>query len=156
MNKPHKKEEFSSLSDPCTSFRVFEGSEHEECFIVSNEQFTKETIVIFQVKCSPMNPINFFIGSCDCTTAFGLEKFDIPFHLFLFHQEEKVLRQNKKFQTIETRKDGVRFTNSSLREMSSEYLALKATYTSVQSQLASEVIKIAGNYLRSFEKLGSI
>ena len=64
-------------------------------------------------------------------------------------QEEKCLRNNKKFQTIETRKDGVRFTNSSLREMTSEYQALKSTYTSVQSQLAAEVIKIAGAFISS-------
>ena len=59
-------------------------------------------------------------------------------------QEEKALRNNKKFQTIETRKDGVRFTNPTLREMNNEYQALKSTYNTVQTQLANEVIKIAG------------
>ncbi|XP_065057032.1 DNA mismatch repair protein Msh2-like isoform X2 [Rhopilema esculentum] len=71
-------------------------------------------------------------------------------------KEEKVLRNNKKFETIETRKDGVRFTNSSLRQMNSEYQTLKSTYTSIQSQLAAEVIKIAAGYAEPLQSLSDV
>ncbi|XP_065649917.1 DNA mismatch repair protein Msh2 isoform X2 [Hydra vulgaris] len=61
-------------------------------------------------------------------------------------KEEKVLRSCKKFTTIETRKDGVRFTNSTLSELSNAYRTQKASYNELQTQLANEVIKIASGY----------
>eukprot|EP00794_Sanderia_malayensis_P000362 gene362-995_t len=79
------------------------------------------------------------------TTSFGIFLQD--------YFEEKALRHNKKFQTIETRKDGVRFTNSNLRSMNEEYQTLKTTYNSVQSQLANEVIKIAAGYAEPLQSL---
>jgi len=71
-------------------------------------------------------------------------------------KEEKVLRNNNKFRTIETRKDGVRFTNNSLQNLSDEYHTLKATYNEVQSQLAQEVIKIATGYTEPMQSLSDV
>lgn len=59
-------------------------------------------------------------------------------------QEEKALRNNKRFTTIDTRKDGIRFNNSALRQLNEQFQAFKETYNEVQSNLANEVIKVAG------------
>lgn len=61
-------------------------------------------------------------------------------------KEEKALRNNKRYTTVETRKDGVRFVNSSLKSLGIEYKSHKATYSELQTQLANEVIKIAAGY----------
>ena len=55
------------------------------------------------------------------------------------------MRGNKRFTTLDTRKDGVRFTNASLRQLNNQFQTLKETYDDVQSKLANEVIKIASN-----------
>ena len=59
-------------------------------------------------------------------------------------QEEKCLRNNKRFTTVDARKDGVRFTNASLRQLNEEFQGYKETYNNVQSKLAQEVVRVAG------------
>ena len=59
-------------------------------------------------------------------------------------QEEKKLRGKKDYTTLDTKKDGVRFTSSALRELNDQFQALKQAYESVQQKLAEEVIKVAG------------
>ena len=63
-----------------------------------------------------------------------------------FIKEEKALRGNKHYTTIDTRKDGIRFNNSALRQLNEQFQALKETYNEVQSKLANEVIKVAGKF----------
>jgi len=62
-----------------------------------------------------------------------------------------VLRNNKKFVTLETRKDGVRFTNSTLRDLNDQYLAQKSLYNELQSNLAKEVLNIACEFILKME-----
>ena len=62
---------------------------------------------------------------------------------FYLWQEDKKLRGNKRYTTLDTRKDGVRFSNSSLRQLNDQFQSLRETYDDVQSKLANEVIKIA-------------
>ena len=57
------------------------------------------------------------------------------------------MRNNKKFITLETRKDGVRFTNSTLRDLNEQYLAHKNLYNELQSNLAKEVLNIACEFI---------
>ena len=61
-----------------------------------------------------------------------------------FLQEEKALRNNKRYSTLDTRKDGIRFTNSSLKQLNDEFQTYRETYNDVQSNLAQEVLKVAG------------
>ena len=70
--------------------------------------------------------------------------------MFCFLKEEKKLRGNKKYTTLDTRKDGVRFTSSALRQLNDQFRALKETYDDVQSKLANEVIKIASKIYTIF------
>ena len=58
---------------------------------------------------------------------------------------QKKLRGNKQFTMLDTRKDGVRFTNASLRQLNNQFQTLKEIYDDVQSKLVNEVIKIASN-----------
>lgn len=71
-------------------------------------------------------------------------------------KEEKVLRGNKRYTTIDTRKDGIRFNNSVLRQLNEEFQAYKDTYNEVQSKLADEVIKVAGGYSEPMQMLSDI
>lgn len=59
-------------------------------------------------------------------------------------QVEKCLRGQKRFTVLETRNDGVRFTTSSVRSLSEEYVGLREQYSETQSSLAEEVIEIVG------------
>ncbi|CAB4031835.1 DNA mismatch repair Msh2 [Paramuricea clavata] len=68
------------------------------------------------------------------------------YYLRITRKEEKKLRGSKKFTTLDTRKDGVRFTNSVLRQLNDQFQALKQSYDDTQSNLADEVIKIASGY----------
>ncbi|XP_048577460.1 DNA mismatch repair protein Msh2 isoform X2 [Nematostella vectensis] len=71
-------------------------------------------------------------------------------------KEEKVLRNNKRYSTIETRKDGVRFTNSALSQLNDEFRGYKDTYNDVQGKLAAEVLKIAGGYSEPMQGLSDV
>ena len=54
------------------------------------------------------------------------------------------MRNSKRYTTIDTRKDGIRFNNSTLRQLNEQFQSFRETYNDVQSKLANEVIKVAG------------
>ena len=66
----------------------------------------------------------------------------IKSNLFIV-QEEKALRSNKHYHTIDTNKNGVRFRNSRLRDLNEEYVEAKQQYTQQQQGVVSEIINIA-------------
>lgn len=59
-------------------------------------------------------------------------------------QVEKCLRGQKRFTILETRNDGVRFTYSTLRSLSEDFVGLRAQYETAQARLAEEVLNVAG------------
>ena len=65
----------------------------------------------------------------------------------MLFQDEKSLRGNKSFTSIDTNARGVRFTCSSLRQLNDEFLRLRESYNELQSHLAAEVIKVAGTVM---------
>ncbi|XP_073259189.1 DNA mismatch repair protein Msh2-like [Porites lutea] len=71
-------------------------------------------------------------------------------------KEEKALRNSKRFTTIDTRKDGIRFNNSALRQLNEQFQGYKETYNDVQSKLANEVIKVAGGYSEPMQMMSDI
>lgn len=71
-------------------------------------------------------------------------------------KEEKGLRNNKKYTTIETRKDGVRFNNSALKNISTDYKEQKDLYNELQTQLVNEVIKVASGYSEPMQILSEL
>ncbi|XP_064599331.1 DNA mismatch repair protein Msh2-like [Liolophura sinensis] len=62
-------------------------------------------------------------------------------------KEERCLRNNKNYITIDTNKNGVRFHNSALRKLNEEYLQIKEDYNEQQKSVVTEVITIAGGYV---------
>ena len=66
---------------------------------------------------------------------------------FILTQEEKVLRNNKNYITIDTKTNGVRFHNKAVRELNNDYLEAKEEYAEQQKSVVNEVIGIAGRYL---------
>lgn len=64
-------------------------------------------------------------------------------------KEEKSLRNNQNYRTIDTNKNGVRFRNSALQKLNEEYLSAKENYNEQQKGVVTEVINIAGNITQS-------
>ncbi|KAH3728455.1 hypothetical protein DPMN_054412 [Dreissena polymorpha] len=62
-------------------------------------------------------------------------------------KEEKVLRNNKNYITIDTKTNGVRFHNKAVREFNEEYLKAKEEYTEQQKSVVMEVVNIAAGYV---------
>lgn len=58
-------------------------------------------------------------------------------------QDEKVLRNNKNFNTIDTNKNGVRFRDSKLEQMNSDYICTRDQYQEHQQAVVTEIINIA-------------
>lgn len=71
-------------------------------------------------------------------------------------QEEKVLRNNKTYQTIDTNKNGVRFRNNALRSLNDDFLEAKLEYAEMQKNVVSEVISIASGYADPLSMLSNV
>ena len=71
-------------------------------------------------------------------------------------QVEKVLRGQRRFSVLETRNDGVRFTNSHLRSLSQQFQLLRESYESTQTTIAEEVLAIAAGYAEPLATLSSL
>jgi DNA mismatch repair ATPase MutS len=59
-------------------------------------------------------------------------------------QEERVLRNNKNYETLDTNKNGVRFRSAALTDLNSEYMQAHDSYTEKQKAIVNEIINIAG------------
>lgn len=59
-------------------------------------------------------------------------------------QDEKAIRNNRSYTTIDTNKNGVRFRNSALKQLNDEYVSIKDDYEEQQKCVVTEVIGIAG------------
>ncbi|XP_065906455.1 DNA mismatch repair protein Msh2-like isoform X3 [Dysidea avara] len=59
---------------------------------------------------------------------------------------EKNLRGHAKYNVMETRNDGIKFTTSSLRALSEQHSSLRSQYNTSQEQLANEVLGISSGY----------
>ena len=59
-------------------------------------------------------------------------------------QMEKNLRGQSAYTILDTRNDGVRFTNSKLQALSEECAALREQYETAQEALVEEVVQVAG------------
>ncbi|PSN55331.1 DNA mismatch repair protein Msh2 [Blattella germanica] len=60
-------------------------------------------------------------------------------------KEEKILRNNKNYPTIDTNKSGVRFRSQELAELNTEYMETRDRYTEQQKAVVSEIMNIAEN-----------
>jgi len=71
-------------------------------------------------------------------------------------QEEKILRNNRAYETLDTNKNGVRFRNSSLKSSNIAYLEVKQQYAEQQKTVVAEVMSIACGYVEPLGALSDI
>eukprot|EP00123_Amoebidium_parasiticum_P014198 comp22389_c2_seq1/m.33400 comp22389_c2_seq1/g.33400 ORF comp22389_c2_seq1/g.33400 comp22389_c2_seq1/m.33400 type:complete len:920 (-) comp22389_c2_seq1:572-3331(-) len=81
----------------------------------------------------------------------------LGYYFRITRKDEKELRsQGKKYITLETQKNGVRFTSQTLKTLSEKYLGLKDQYHERQSSLEQEVVSIAAGYDTPMEALNDV
>ncbi|KAG2483939.1 hypothetical protein HYH03_017259 [Edaphochlamys debaryana] len=78
--------------------------------------------------------------------------------LRITQKEEKNVRGKlqAKYQVMETRKDGTKFTCKALREAAEKLNAASAQYLAVQSQLVAQVVSVAATFVEVWEGVAAL
>jgi DNA mismatch repair protein MSH2 len=74
----------------------------------------------------------------------------------LTRTESGSIRQKKQYQEIQTQKNGVYFTTSTLTEKRREFDQMSENYNRTQSGLVNEVVQVASSYVPVVEKLAAV
>lgn len=77
-------------------------------------------------------------------------------HFRISRKDEKVLRGNSKFMTLDTRKDGVRFTTIKMKKYSKESAELKQQYEEVQKEIVGKCLEVVVTYTLVMEQLNEV
>lgn len=80
-------------------------------------------------------------------------------HVFrITKKEEPKIRKklNTQFILLETRKGGVKFTNTKLKKLGDKYQQILEDYKSCQKQLIIKVVEIAATFSEVFESLAAL
>eukprot|EP01104_Vermistella_antarctica_P017092 TRINITY_DN5998_c0_g2_i1.p1 TRINITY_DN5998_c0_g2~~TRINITY_DN5998_c0_g2_i1.p1 ORF type:complete len:930 (+),score=265.26 TRINITY_DN5998_c0_g2_i1:162-2951(+) len=78
-------------------------------------------------------------------------------HFRVTRKDEQALRKaNFKYQSLDVRKDGVKFTTVDLRQLSKRYQDLSAKYEEKQSSLISQLIEITSEYMTVIEDANDV
>ena len=77
-------------------------------------------------------------------------------HYRITRKDERLLRGFNQFQQLETRKDGVRFTDIKLKKLSTELLDVNRKYDQQQSVIVQKAIEVASGYTAVLESLSQV
>mmetsp|Transcript_48662 Transcript_48662/g.95398 ORF Transcript_48662/g.95398 Transcript_48662/m.95398 type:complete len:948 (-) Transcript_48662:170-3013(-) len=77
-------------------------------------------------------------------------------HFRISRKDEKVLRKKAKYSSLETRKDGVRFTCPSMKKLSAENTDIKQQYEHVQKEIVDKALEITLSYTPVMEQLNEV
>lgn len=77
-------------------------------------------------------------------------------HFRISRKDEKVLRGNSKFTTLDTRKDGVRFTSIKMKKFSRESAEFKQQYEEVQKEIVGKCLEVVVTYTLVMEQLNEV
>lgn len=79
---------------------------------------------------------------------------DKVYTMRITRKDEKTLRSNQgTFTTVETRKDGVKFTSTALKPLAAKYKECDERYEDIQSGLVEKVMGIIATYAPAVEQL---
>ena len=81
---------------------------------------------------------------------------NLGYHYRVSRKDEKALRDCKTYTALETRKDGVRFTNSHMKDLSCVYEDLAREYSETQKDVVDKVLNIAKGYAPIFATLSTL
>ena len=78
--------------------------------------------------------------------------------LRITQKEEKVVRAklNAKYKTIESRKDGTKFTNRPLENAADRLSAVSAQYEELQKELVEQVVSVAHTFVEIWETVAGL
>lgn len=77
----------------------------------------------------------------------------LGYYMRMTLKDEKVLRDFKGFDILDTQKGGVRFRNVILSQLSDEHLELTKEYTEAQKCIVEEVLRVAAGYVDPLHNL---
>nr|CAG4636840.1 EOG090X02H9 [Ceriodaphnia reticulata] len=68
-------------------------------------------------------------------------------------KDEKNLRNNRNYHTIDTNKSGVRFRNTALEDINETYLRVRREYDQQQQSVVKEILSVAAGYIDPLQYL---
>ncbi|KDR09158.1 hypothetical protein L798_01274, partial [Zootermopsis nevadensis] len=71
-------------------------------------------------------------------------------------KEERALRNNKNYETLDTNKSGVRFRSPPLSHLNSEYVQTRDQYAEKQRAIVNEIVNIAAGYSRTLQQMSDV
>ncbi|XP_056014068.1 DNA mismatch repair protein Msh2-like isoform X2 [Ostrea edulis] len=80
----------------------------------------------------------------------------LGYYFRVTRKEEKALRNNKNYTTLDTKNNGVRFHNSALKQLNEDYLKAKMDYHEQQKNIVAEIISIAAGYCEAMIMLNEL